>query len=157
MSLYLADTGYMYHLINKTFPSKVATRFQVRMDSQVFNDKEDEGIFLRKKYRKEHMHVYFDLLEIADIEPSVQAKYFEIILLKSFRQAISDGKISIEKQLEWSDNATARKRKREKEVLKAKKRKEAVKEAKYWMNKIEQKKVTLPDLGSQTVYKLQSN
>ena len=154
MSLYLADTGYMYHLINKTFPTAVSRRFMVRMDSQVFNDKEDESIFLRKKYRKEHMHVYFDLLEVADIAPDVQAKYFEIILLKSFRQAIADGKISIEKELEWSDNATARKRKREKEVLKAKKRKEAISEAKYWIDKVEQKKVTLPDIGAQTVYKL---
>lgn len=156
MSLYLMERGYMQHLINKTFPTVVSQRFQVRMDSQVFNDKEDETIFMRKKYRKEHLHVYFDLLEIADIAPEVPSKYFEVILLKSFRQAILDGKISIAKQLEWSDNKTARRRKRENEEKKKVNRKKAINEAKYWMKKVKQNKVKLPDVGSQTVYKLKN-
>lgn len=152
MKVYI--TGYMYHLINKNFPTVISRRFQVRLDSQVFKDSEDETIFMRKKHRTEHLHVYFDLLEIADIAPDVPTKYFELILLKSFRQAIADGKISIDKVLDWSDNKTARKRKKEKEEKKAIKRKEAIKEARYWMDKVEQKKITLPELGAQTIYKL---
>lgn len=147
MTLFLPETGYMQHIINKNFPDAIARRFMVRMDSQVFNDKEDESVFMRKKYRKEHLHVYFDLLELLDIPPHVPAKYFEVFLFKSFRDAIKDGTISIEKELEWSDNKTARANKRAKDKTKKKDIEESFKFARDNNFDVKRIEAKLPKLG----------
>ena len=140
----------MQHLINRNFPKHISDRFMVRMDSDVFIPKEDETIFNRKKQSKEHMHIYFDHLELAEIPPSVHSRYFKLILFKSFRDAVKNGFVSIDKIQEVTDNKTARLRFKEKRGKIRKKLIAAFRQARSEVGKFKKKEVVLPPAGHET-------
>lgn len=154
MGLYLNERGVFQHLINKHFGTKMAKRFMVRVDTDIFKASEDESIFNRKKSGLEHMHIFFDFLEIADIPPTVDKRFFELILLRSFRDAIKSGAVSIEKERELTDPGTAAIRRQEIKKKKKERILEAFKEARYLASKTKTRKVKLPDMGEVTKIEL---
>lgn len=156
MSFYLPWKSQLYVILKKHLPTELVDRFTFRSDSEVFIPKEDEGVWNRWKTDHENMHVLFDGLEIIEIPEKLDKRYAEVFLLKAFRDAIKDGRISIETKIEWSDNATARKRKKENEEKKAKKRREVIQEARYHMGEQGLNKVVknLPDVGKKVINKI---
>ena len=154
MGLYLNERGAIQHLIIKHFGTKMSKRFMVRVDTDIFKASEDESIFNRKKAGTEHIHIFFDFLEIADIPPTVDRRFFELILLRSFRDAIKSGAVSIDTVREVTDLKTAATRKQEIKKKKKEKILEAFKEARYYANKVKTRRVKLPDVGEITKIEL---
>lgn len=117
---YNTAVSQVYAMINRHFPPELYKRFNVKMDIQVYKPGEDEGVWLRKKNDTQNIHIFFDGLELLEIPPHVPRKYVEVFILQSFRDNIASGKISVDRVLEWSDNATAKKNKKVKEEKKKK-------------------------------------
>lgn len=124
--LYLSAKTQIRRIIDKYFPPEMSIRFTIRSDSQIWIPKEDEGVWNRWKSGNENFHILFDGLLLIEIPSTIKPELAEVWFLKAFRKAISDGKISFKKKLEWTDNETAKRNKKEKEVKKKKKVKDAI-------------------------------
>lgn len=105
--------GQMSYLIDKHFGSIMSKRFFCRYDADVFLKGEDETVWDKVRKDQQNLHVYFDFTEILDIPYSVPQSFFEIFLLKGFRDAIKSDLISVEKKQEVTDTSS---------VIKAKKK-----------------------------------
>lgn len=118
--IYLSWKTQLASLVKKHFPGSIGMRFTFRSDSEVFLPKEDKSIWERWKADQENMHILFDGLEILELTPKVPKMFGEVFLLRAFRAAIKDGRISIEKKIEWVDADTAKRNKREKKAKRKK-------------------------------------
>jgi hypothetical protein len=94
-------------------------RFAYLMDSEIWNPKEDESVFNRKRNRQESCHILFDFAEIIEIPTFVKDKrVLELAFLRNFKSAIERGVINIEVKPQFTDNASARRSKRQLKVKK---------------------------------------
>ena len=123
--MYLPIKHSVRKIINKHFPSFIADRFTIRMDSEIYIPKYDEGVWKAKKRGTEAIHILFDLVEIFEIPQSLSPAVAEREFLKEFKNCIENGLISIEKKKEWTDKKTAKQAKKDKK----KKRRKALEEA----------------------------
>jgi len=112
--LFLPVKEAIMAVVNKHFPPDIASRFSVRMDSEIFIPSEDEGVWNRWKQQKEIPHVLFDMVEIFEIPPSIPKNQLEYVFLNFIKFALEDGRISINIKPEYTDQATAKRRKAEK-------------------------------------------
>lgn len=111
--LYLSFKDAVRRVIDKHFSQELAKRFTIRMDSEIWRPKWDEGVWQRRRNNTERLHVLFDgidIFELARTRTTVQA---EVDFLKAFKAAVEDGIISIEKKAEFVAPDTAKKRRRE--------------------------------------------
>lgn len=145
--MYLPLKEQVLSIVKHHFPPVVSDRFSVRMDSEIYIPKEDEGVFMRHKYGHENIHVLFDNMEIFEFPERLERKYVELMILKSFKLAIEQGTVSIDVAPEYTDNATARRNKREKDSKKKKKIEESYKFAQDNNFNLEQIEAKLPGAG----------
>lgn len=156
--LYLPWKAQVRSIINKHFPPEIGDRFTMRSDSEIYIPSFDEGVWKRKKQNRESLHILFDGLELFEIPQWLDKRFAELAFLKSFKEAIIDGRISFDKKIEWTDNAKARKNKRELQQKKADKLLDSLKEATYLVNKYKNptksKSVILPTKGKVKKYEM---
>lgn len=134
-------------IVKSHFPEFISSRFTFRSDSEVYIPGEDESIWDAVRGNKESMHVLFDRIQILEMPYNTPHKMGEYFILRAFRDAVADGRISIEKVAELSDNKTARRNKREKQLKKRKQVEESYKFARdntFDIDRIESK---LPAAG----------
>lgn len=112
--------GQMNYLVEKHFGKVLGMRFQVMMDNDIFIKSEDESIWSRIRNDKESLHVYFDLVEILDIPSSVPQSYYEVFLLRGFKDAIKAELISIDVKTEMTDIQSVKRAKKNKEAKRKK-------------------------------------
>lgn len=124
---YLSAKQHIRRIIDKFFPPEMSVRFTIRSDSEIWIPKEDEGIFNRWRGGNENFHILFDGLLLLEIPHTIKPELAEVWFLKSFRDAVADGKISFTKKLEWSDNKQARINKKVNKKRKEKKRIDLIK------------------------------
>lgn len=157
--LYLSWKSQLESIVRKHFPTEISQRFSFRSDADIFIPKEDESIWHRWKADRENMHVLFDGMEILELTPEIPRKFAEVFLLRAFRDSIKEGRLSLDKKIEWTDNATARKNKRLKKEKKKQQIEDAVKFA--YQNKdnphvVKEIEMKLPKKKrAQKVYKLE--
>jgi len=151
--LYVSFKTKVRSIIDKHFPSHIAKRFTLRSDSEIWIPKMDEYIWLKNKNNIESIHILFDGLEIFEIPHDLDPRFAELYFLKAFKQALKDGKISIQKVKEWTDNKTARRNKKEKQKKKHKKLKESFEYAKQHPFTVREIEAKLPKIGKKTILK----
>lgn len=134
-------------VLNNHFPPPIYNRFELRADSEIFKASEDEGTWSRQRSDSEHIHILFDGLEIIEITSQVKREWLEWFVLRAFRDAIDEGRIYIDKVLEWTDNETAKRNKKALEDNKKKKVQEAFKFARDNRFDIQRIEAKLPRAG----------
>lgn len=144
---YLSAQSQVLAMLNNHFPPALYNRFEARTDEQIFKASEDEGVWWRKKKNIQNMHILFDGLEILEIPPSVPRDAIEVFILRAFRDAIAEGRIFIDKVLEWTDNETAKKNKVEKQAAKKKQVQDAYEFARHNQFDIQRIEAKLPRAG----------
>lgn len=107
--MYLSLKDAILAVIHKHFPPLIADRFSVRMESEIWKPSEDEGVWNRNKAGREIAHILFDMVDIFEIPPQLPKVELERYILFAFKWSIEDGKISVEKKPEFTDNKTAKK------------------------------------------------
>jgi len=139
MKIWTGRKGHFNYLVHKHF-GDLELRFSVMLDSDIFLKGEDESIWNRVRKETEHLHVFFDMKEFLDIPVTVPKIYFEMFLLRGFRDAIKNGMISITKKPEYTDNKTAVRAQADKVEKRKKGIEDAFKFAKT--NKFDNKQIT---------------
>lgn len=127
--LYLSAQQGVLGIIRKHFPPAISNRFTVRSTSDIWKPGEDKVVFDMVRNNKESLHVLFDMVELFEIPYDLPAKIAELQILRAFKQAIIDGRVSIDVLPDYTTNEDIR---RQKKVMQDKKRRdviESIKEA----------------------------
>lgn len=151
--MYLPVKNQIRLIIDRHFPPEISQRFTIRMDTEIFKKSEDEGVWNRWRRDRENIHILFDGLELFEVPQQIKQSQAEVYFLRCFKWAIEDGKISIEKKKEWTDNDTAKRNRRAREKKKKEAFVEAYKRSVQNPGNYEEHKANVPNLGDITIFK----